>query len=177
MGKVVLYIAQSLDGYIARENGDIDWLWDDRDYGYDDFINTIDTVILGRKTYEQLFELTDEFPYHSKDVYVVSETMEGHDDYATFVQPEQITPLINVLRTDQNKNIWIVGGSMLIEDFIRMGLIDEYHIAIQPVLIGSGIRLFKSNEHQEELDFIDYHRFDDGMLMLTYRRKEKERKN
>ncbi|KHE72340.1 dihydrofolate reductase family protein [Halobacillus sp. BBL2006] len=174
MGKVILYIAQSLDGYIARENGDIDWLWDDQDYGYEDFINTIDTVILGRKTYEQLFELAEEFPYQSKDVYVVSQSKEGQDSYATFVQPEQISPLLNVLKNDQNKNVWLVGGSQLIDHFISMGHIDEYQLAIQPTMIGRGIPLFKPNDHEEQLDLLKSNRFENGMLLLTYRRKDME---
>ncbi|ASF38653.1 dihydrofolate reductase [Halobacillus halophilus] len=173
MGKVVLYIAQSLDGYISREDGSIDWLWDGQesgtDYGFETFFNQMDTVILGRKTYEQILELTSEFPYQYKDVYVVSRTKEGHDSYATFIQPEQILPLLNVLKAD--KNIWLVGGAQLIDHFVSMGLIDEYHLAIQPTLIGSGISLFKPHQKEQQLDLLKTEKFDDGMIVLTYQLK------
>lgn len=175
MGKIILYIAQSLDGYISRENGEIDWLWDDRDYGFEGFLQTIDTVVLGRKTYEQIFELAEEFPYKTKDVYVVSQVEEGYDQYATFIQPEQITPLMEMLKTEQDKNIWIVGGAKLIDHFISMGLIDEYHIAIQPTLIGKGIPLFQPNDAEQQLSLIDMKKHDDGMLLLTYHQKEEEK--
>ncbi|MFG6116316.1 dihydrofolate reductase family protein [Halobacillus sp. MO56] len=171
MGKVVLYIAQSVDGYIARENGAIDWLWDDQDYDYEKFITTIDTVILGRKTYEQIFQLTDQFPYRSKDVYVVSNMQEGSDEYATFIQPEQIRPLINLLKNDQHKNIWVVGGAQVIHHFINKNLIDEYQIAIQPTMIGSGIPLFEKNDVEQQLELYEAKPFSTGMLMLTYRKK------
>ncbi|MFD1017697.1 dihydrofolate reductase family protein [Thalassobacillus hwangdonensis] len=172
MGKVVLFIAMSLDGYIARENGEIDWLWDDNDYGYEKFYNTIDTVVLGRKTYEQIFKLTENFPYRQKDVYVVSNIQEGSDDYATFIQPEQIRPLMNLLKKDQNKNIWIVGGAQLIHHFIKRDLIDEFQIAIQPTLIGKGIPLFHENDVEAQLELHEAKPYADGMLVLTYRKRQ-----
>ncbi|MBH0228661.1 dihydrofolate reductase family protein [Halobacillus yeomjeoni] len=172
MGKVVLYIAQSLDGYISRENGDIDWLRDDQDYGFDTFFESVNTVIMGRKTYEHIFELAEEFPYKNKDVYVVSRMKEGYDEYATYIQPEQISPLIEVLKNDQDKTIWLVGGAQLIYLFISLDLIDEFQIAIQPTLIGNGIPLFEKNEMEQQLDLTDVKKFDDGMLILTYRRHQ-----
>ncbi|WP_181349284.1 dihydrofolate reductase family protein [Thalassobacillus sp. CUG 92003] len=168
MGKVVLFIAMSLDGYISRENGDIDWLWQEKDYGYSPFIETIDTVFLGRHTYEQIFQMTDEFPYKQKDVYVVSNVQEGSDQYATYLQPEQIIPLIQMLRNDQNKNVWLVGGSQLIHHFMHNNLIDEYQIAIQPTLIGSGVKLFRDHDHEQQLELREAKPYPDGMLVLTY---------
>ncbi|RDY70227.1 dihydrofolate reductase [Halobacillus trueperi] len=174
MGKVILFIAQSADGYIAREDGSIDWLRDDpeEDYGYEEFFHTIDTVFLGRKTYDHIFELAEEFPYKMKDVYVVSNSREGHDEYATYLQPEQTLPLVNMLKNEQNKTIWVVGGANLIHYFISAGLIDEYQIFIQPTLIGKGIPLFQKNDHEEELQLTETNAYPDGMLAITYQRKE-----
>ncbi|MYL72086.1 dihydrofolate reductase [Halobacillus litoralis] len=176
MGKVTLYIAQSADGYIAREDGSIDWLRDsaDEDYGYEKFINTVDTVFLGRKTYDHIFELTEEFPYRMKDIYVVSNTREGHDDYATYLQPEQILPLVNMLKNEQNKTIWVVGGANLIHYFISAELIDEFQIFIQPTLIGKGIPLFKKNDLEKELQLTETKAYQDGMLAITYQKKEQK---
>ncbi|MGP4061902.1 dihydrofolate reductase family protein [Halobacillus sp. H74] len=105
MSKVVLYIERAPDGYIERENGEFDWLWSDSEegYGFQSFFSSIDTVFLGRKTYEQIFELADEFPFKTKDVYVVSNEREVVDDFATYIQPEQISPLTNLLKKNQNK--------------------------------------------------------------------------
>ncbi|WP_226576617.1 dihydrofolate reductase family protein [Halobacillus litoralis] len=174
MGKVILYIAQSLDGYIARENGEIDWLWDDtdEDYGYERLYESVGTVFLGRKTYERILESADEFPYKKKDIYIVSNAKEGNDQHGTYIQPEQVKPLVNILKGEQNQNIWVVGGAQLIHEFIELKLIDEYQLVIQPTLIGKGIPLFQHSSQEEDLSLTHVQPYPDGMLLLTYTRRE-----
>ncbi|MBM7551149.1 dihydrofolate reductase family protein [Thalassobacillus pellis] len=171
MGKVILFIAMSLDGYISQENEEIDWLWKEENYDYEKFYASIDTVILGRKTYDQVLERYDEFPYRMKDVYVVSNLQEGNEEYARFIQPEQIRPLVNLLKEDQDKNIWIVGGAKLIQHFIQKQLIDEFQITIQPTLLGSGIPLFPPGGIEQQLELYEVKPHPTGMLMLTYHKK------
>ncbi|SEM89500.1 dihydrofolate reductase family protein [Lihuaxuella thermophila] len=169
--KVVVYIAMSLDGYIARENGEIDWLLenspsDPGEYGYDDFYKTIDTVIMGKATYDQLPELSDTFPYSDKKCYVFSRTATGRNEHAEFVN-EEVGVFLSKLKQQPGGNIWLVGGGELIKDFIEAGAIDEWMIGVIPVLIGKGIPLFKPNGREDRLKLKNHFRFAD-CVMLHY---------
>lgn len=167
--KVVVYIAMSLDGYIARENGEIDWLLenspsDPAEYDYPEFYKTIDTVIMGKATYDQLPELTETFPYKGKKCYVFSRTASGRDEYVEYVSGD-IGAFVEALKGSPGKNIWLVGGSELIEGFMEAGVVDEFMISVIPVLIGRGIPLFRKNSRQERLKLKNHFRFDDCMML------------
>ena len=169
--KVVVYIAMSLDGYIARENGSIDWLLenspaDPEEYGYSNFLQTIDTVIMGKATYDQLWELSDSFPYEGKKCYVFSRTTSGRDEYVEFVN-EEIGPFVEKLKSQPGANIWLVGGSELIKGFMEADAVDEFMIAVIPVLIGKGIPLFQKNNRETRLKLKNDFRFGD-CIMLNY---------
>ncbi len=112
MRKIVLFIASSLDGYIARSNGDIDWLFTDQNYGYTKFLDSIDTVLMGRKTYEQVLTF-GEYPYQEKKSYVFTKNL----DFQATSDVEVVTNLesfVNDLRLLDGKNIWLVGGALQI---------------------------------------------------------------
>lgn len=161
----------SLDGYIARENGDIDWLLekspsDPEDYGYPEFFRTIDTVIMGKATYDQLPELTETFPYKDKKCYVFSRTASGRNENVEYVSGD-IGAFVEELKRRPGKDIWLVGGSELIEGFMEAGAVDEFMIGVIPVLIGRGIPLFRKNSRQERLKMKNHFRFDD-CVMLHY---------
>lgn len=171
--KVVLYIAQSLDGYIARENDDISWLSivdrDNEDYGYNDFIETIDTVFMGRKTYEKVLTLGVEFPHKDKVCYVLSKNRFGVDENVQFFNGS-IVDLITKIKTQQGKDIFLDGGSELVRLFRDNDLIDEYVISIIPVLLGKGKRLFRSTESENNLRLVKSETFDSGLVQLKYER-------
>lgn len=169
--KVVVFIAMSLDGYIARENGAIDWLFenapiDPEEYGFSDFYKTIDAVILGKATYDQLPELHDSFPFPDKKCYVFSRTASGRDEHVEFVNGE-IGLFVKKLK-QQGANIWLVGGSELIEGFMEANAVDEFMISVIPVLIGKGIPLFKKNDRETRLKLKNHFRFGD-CVMLHYK--------
>jgi dihydrofolate reductase len=170
MRPVILFIATSLDGYIARTDGGIDWLFTDQDYGYREFFSCVDTVVMGRKTYD-LSRSFEEYPYAGRAGYVFSRSRSGQrDEHVQFIAAEP-AQFVADLRSRPGKHIWLVGGSELVGDFIRQDLIDEYVISIHPLILGSGIPLFRVPLPAQKLIFRDCTTFDSGLLQVTYSRR------
>ena len=149
MKKIVLYVAASLDGFIAREDGSVDWLEkyekSGEDYGYKEFLDSVDTVILGNTTFEQF-----KAPYPDKKCFVFSKKNTGKKDNITYVN-SSVVDFINGL--NDNQNIWLVGGSQIIQEFLKNNLVDEIIVTVIPILLGDGISLFARGmvEHQMQL--------------------------
>jgi dihydrofolate reductase len=137
------FIATSLDGYIARPDGSIDWLTErgERagDTGYDEFMSSIDTVVLGRKTYELVLTF-DFWPYDGKQVEVLSTTLAPDADERVIVH-RTLDALVETLNDRGAHRVYTDGGTT-IQTFLRAGLLNELTITVAPVLLGSGIRLF-----------------------------------
>jgi dihydrofolate reductase len=152
--KLVLFIATSLDGYIATKDDSLEWLFKvegEGDNGYSEFYETVDTVIMGRKTYDWIKNnLTGEFPYLNKECYVFSGSNNKDTDEVKFVN-ENIVDFTNRIKNEEGKSIWIVGGGDLLHSFIENKLIDEFIITVAPTIIGNGIPLFKEGAYQLEL--------------------------
>lgn len=148
----ILYIAESLDGYIATKDDSLEWLFKiegEGDNGYSEFIKDIDCIVMGRKTYEWIIKETkNEFPYKGKKCFVLSKSCEALE-FADVVRTN-VTEFIEMTKR-KYKRIWIVGGGEVVREYIKNNMIDEYRITIAPVLIGNGIRLFKENENKIEL--------------------------
>ncbi len=170
--RVSLYIAVSLDGYIADELGSVEWLekiQGEGDSGYEAFFDSVDTVVMGRTTYQQVFSLTDTFPYSKKDVYVFSRSKnEPADEYAAFVSGN----VRDWLATIDGANIWLVGGAGLVRQFLKEEAIDKFVLTIAPVILGSGIPLFEA-DHPHSLKLEEVTRFGE-FAQLTYGKLEEE---
>lgn len=174
MRKIVLYIAMSLDGYIADKSGGVDWLGGDgsdpENYGsYPEFIETADTVILGRNTYHQIkTQLSpDIWPYEGKQSYVLTHHNQEDRDKIHFVNTP-VAELLTKLKQQDGKNIWLCGGADIIDQALKANLVDELTISILPTLLGDGIRLFRANETSIPLTLIS-HRSYNGIVDLVYR--------
>ncbi|GKS14198.1 diacylglycerol kinase [Paenibacillus chitinolyticus] len=142
-----------MDGYIARENGAIDWLYEvegEGDNGYSDFYETIDTVLMGNKTYEHTFELADQFPYPDKKCYVFTRSEREPSPYVTFISGD-IPEFIENLKDREGSKIWIVGGAEILDVLLKGDLVDEYIITIVPTILGKGIPLFKNDNPEKKL--------------------------
>lgn len=152
--KLCLYIATSLDGYIATEDDSLDWLFkieSEGDGGYSDFYKTVDTILIGRRTYDWIMTHTEgKFPYENKECYIFSNTITGKNDFVEFVN-EDVTSFMNKLKSKKGKNIWLVGGGELIHHFLIEKLVDEFIISVAPTIIGKGIPLFKEADYKLEL--------------------------
>ncbi|WP_455210794.1 dihydrofolate reductase family protein [Kaarinaea lacus] len=172
MAIVVLYIATSLDGYIARSNGDIDWLSTvdgfDEDYGYAEFYNSVDALLMGRKTYIQVRGFGD-WPYHGKTSYVLS----GRELHSDLPDVRVISPDIDAMveKISGYKKVWLVGGGKLVRSLHQAGLIDEYIISILPIVLGDGISLFAQPLTQQPLKLVSCRSYQSGLVQLHYQKK------
>ncbi|AZB28570.1 dihydrofolate reductase family protein [Chryseobacterium balustinum] len=176
MRKVSLFIATSLDGYIAKPNDDLSFLKivekEGEDYGYTEFTETIDTLIIGRKTYDYVLKELGPSRYDNgkRDVYVITRTEKPNVGRTTFYTGN-LTDLIKQLQSKNGKNIYCDGGSEIINELLKNDLVDEFIISVVPVLLGNGTRLFKHGRPEQELQFVSAKTYDTGLIQLYYKRK------
>jgi len=170
--KLILYIAISLDGYIAQPNDDLSFLnrvqKEEEDYGYHDFLAIVDTVILGRRTYEWVMKQVPEFPHADKETYVITHTEKPRHGKITFFNGN-VRELILKLKQQMGKNIFCDGGAEIVNLLLREKLIDEMIISIIPVLVGDGIRLFQNGLRKQDLELVSTQKFDTGLVQLHYK--------
>lgn len=170
MPQIRLYIAQSLDGYIARPDGAIDWLrpFDDVEYGYERFIADIGTVVMGRKSYEVARSLGD-WPYPNARSLVITSSPLDEDAPPTVTRVNADVPrLATALRAAGGKDAWIMGGAMAINAFLTADAIDRIDLFIVPVLLGEGVPLFEANRPQTALKLAGTQTYDKGLARLSY---------
>lgn len=174
--KVILYISQSLDGFIADSKGNVDWILGnnenyDSDYGYETFIKDIDTVILGANTYKQIKnELSpDKWVYENLKSYVLTNEIIEDTTNIKYVNMN-IKELINRLQKEHGKNIWICGGANLVNQCVKEDLIDEYQITTVPIILGNGIRLFEANNKNIKLE-LKYTKEENGLILGIYAKR------
>lgn len=175
--KVIVYIATSLDGYIARKDGEIDWLLGDGsesevDNGYKQFFSEVDTVIMGNTTYKQILSWGD-YPYKGTKGYVYTTKTGKNTKDVTFTSEHPID-LVKRLKAEPGKAIWMVGGAKVLDGFMKEDLIDEYIISVAPVLIGEGIGLFKETNPEIKLTLKSVKTFDGFVQSHYIRRVQKD---
>ncbi len=172
MRKIKLYIASSLDSFIADENGNIDWLFSDADYGYTEFYNSIDTVLVGRKSYEQSLTF-EEYPYKGKKVYVFTHNTKEQKkrttsdvEYVDKDIPEFVRRLIQ--QPFSNGDIWLLEGGKILSLFLNADLVDEIILSVHPIILGKGIPLFNNIEKSVKLRLLESIPFESGLVQLRY---------
>ena len=177
MRKVVLGLGISLDGYIARADGAVDFLFMPKDYSMGPFFATIDTAIMGRKTYDDALKMGGgDFSGSKMKNYVFSHSQSpGERGGVTFVN-ESPKPFIEKLRKQPGKNIWLMGGGELARDFLKDDVVDELYIGIVPILIGEGRPLFPGGSPQREFTLLKNKTFPKGLIALKYARTRKKPK-
>lgn len=169
---VILYIAMSMDGFIARPDGSVDWLDNvegEGDNGYGNFYNKVGTVLMGRNTYEEVLKLTDEFPYAGKSCYVLTRSPFEENKHVHFTDENPVS-LIPRLKESSEGYVWLVGGGQLIKQFLEQKLIEEVELYIIPKLIGKGIRLFPDGTPAADFELIETGR-SGQIATLKYRLK------
>jgi dihydrofolate reductase len=170
--KLILYIAMSLDGFIAKTDGDISFLSavekEGEDYGYSKFIESVDTIILGRKTYDKILSMGFDLPYYgNRSVYVL--TRSSQPDSGTIQYYSGNLPdLISHLKSVEGKNIYCDGGAETVHQLIQNDLIDEVIVSIIPVLLGDGICLFKGGSQEKKLQLMSEKSFEKGLVQIHY---------
>jgi dihydrofolate reductase len=170
--KASVFIAISLDGYIARENGGLDWLpegGNGEDYGYNEFINTVDVIVMGRNTYEKVLSF-GAWPYGDKPVLVLTRSqLTIPEKMSQFIEVMSGSPqeLVQHLAARGAEHLYI-DGSKTIQGFLRAGLIQSMIITSIPVLIGKGIPLFGPLESDIMLRHIETRHFPSGLVQSKY---------
>jgi len=172
MRKVVLGLGISLDGYIARPDGTLDFLFMPKDYSMAPFFATIDTALMGRKTLDAALKMGGgSFGGSSMTTYVFSRSLAaGRRDGLIFTR-QSPRAVVRQLRKRKGKNIWLMGGGELARDFLKADLVDELYIGMVPVLIGAGIPLFPSGFPQREFSLVENKTYSKGLIALKYKRK------
>ncbi len=157
MRKIVLFIAMSLDGYIADSGGRVGWLKGQGNDSenldvYSEFVKDIDTILMGWNTYHQVTtELSPaEWIYSDFTTYVVTHNEISSTEQIRFINENPVC-LLEKLRSEERKNIWICGGADLVRQIMYKDMIDQYYISVIPTLLGSGIRLFGNMEKEIKL--------------------------
>ncbi|GEP91784.1 Dihydrofolate reductase [Chitinophaga terrae (ex Kim and Jung 2007)] len=177
MRKLSLFIATSLDGYIAKPNDDLRFLKlvekEGEDYGYARFSSTIDTIIVGRKTYDYVLKEIGPSHYDNgqRDVYVITRSQRPGVGRTTFYTGS-LTELVKQLKSGEGKGIYCDGGAEIINELLNQEQVDEFTISIIPVLLGNGTRLFKDGRPEQLLDLIDVKTFDTGLTQLYFSKKQ-----
>jgi dihydrofolate reductase len=170
--KVILYIATSLDGYISKPDDDLSFLSivhkNGEDYGYAEFIKSVDTVIIGRKTYDWVMTQVAHFPHADKDTFIITRTPRPGFNKTSFYTGD-IKELVQRLKSEQGKNIFIDGGAEIVNELLKQKLIDEFIISVIPILVGNGTRLFQDGRPEQKLELVDVRKFDTGLTQLHYK--------
>lgn len=172
MRKIIYAVGTSLDGYIARQDGSLDFLHlTPSDYSMGPFFKTIDVGLMGRKTYEAGLRMAGgKFESHGLRCFIFSRTLpEGESGLAVFVR-EDPKKFVQELRKQRGKNIWLAGGGELAREFLKEDLVDELYLGIRPVLIGDGIPLYAKGFPQREFSLTESKSYSGGVIALKYER-------
>ena len=169
--KIIVYIATSADGYIARPDGSVDWL--DRPmpkggYGMTAFARSIDTILWGRKTYDFAVKMGGVGVYGKVKHYAFSRQPPSNPLPGVAFVSEPIPEFVAKLQAVRGKNIWMMGGAEIIASFLDAGAIDEFSIHVIPVMIGEGIPLVAPRHRNIPLQLISARTFPDGVVHLNY---------
>ena len=170
MKKIIAYLATSADGFIARADGDVSWLdraGSDDDYGMPAFLRSVDTVIMGRETYDIGQKLGGALIEGKRNI-VLSRSVPSYGIPGATVETAPPLELATRLRGEKGRNVWLMGGADVFGSFLSAGAVDEIIIHIVPVLIGTGISLLDPTPRQVELKLRSTRKFADGVVRIHY---------
>jgi dihydrofolate reductase len=176
--RIILDLAVTLDGFIEGKNGEVDWCIMDPDMKFTDFLNQVDTILYGRKSYDSWGQYIpkNEDPdtekeiwklVHSKKKYVFSRTQNAIDHQAIVIN-DDILGEVYKLKQEPGKDIWLYGGASLIKTFINLGLVDEFRLSIHPVALGEGKPLFIDLKQRINLKMVNTRTFSSGVVQIIY---------
>ncbi len=166
MRKIILNVAVSLDGFIEGPNGEYDWCFTDGDYGMSEFLANIDTIFFGRKSYE-LYAASFSHMWNDKKHYIFSNTLQSLSTDAILLSGDIKTKVME-LKKEEGKDIWLFGGASLTTSLIKAGFIDEFLLAIHPVILGEGKALFNGIENRTWLKLTESKTYQSGVVQTRY---------
>jgi dihydrofolate reductase len=164
---VKYFVAMSLDGYLAGPGGEVNWLFIDQDYGMSKFFASIDTLLIGRKTYEfMLSQGSRSFPGGVN--YVFSKSLKQSDCPEVTIVSRDAEKVVAALREQSGKDIWLMGGGELFASLLAAGLVDEIGVAVHPILLGRGIPFLPPTDQATTLKLLRTTRYSTGLVSLHY---------
>lgn len=172
MGRTVLYVAASLDGFIARPNGDVSWLdayqAEGEDYGYRDFIAGVDAIAMGSRSFEQIVSF-GAWPYGEIPCYVFTRRdLPVPEGVPAFFWRGSVEAFQGEIGRRHTRIVWLLGGAALLRSFLRAGAVDELRIAVIPILLGAGIALFGTLDTEIPLTLLATRQYPTGIVELRY---------
>lgn len=173
MRKLILGLAITLDGFIEGPNGEYDWCFTDKDYGLNEFFARIDSIFIGRKSYEVAQqhaainngEIIPGMPKMKE--YVFSKTLNSVSEGAVLVSEDSLMEAKRIKQLP-GKDIWLFGGASLTDAFMKEGLVDELWLSVHPILLGNGKRLFSEDNTRTTLELLESKTYDTGLVSLRY---------
>ncbi len=173
--KIILYTALSLDGFIAGEQDEMDWLFSDQDYGYGEFYSSIDTVLCGNTTFTVASSF-GEYPFPGKTAYIFTRKsgQSGEAEGLYFINEDPVLFVQRILQ-EKGKNIWLVGGGQINGLLLNAGLIDEMVLSYHPVFLGKGKALFQGQNIPAEFSTESVRQFASGLVQMHLTRKKETR--
>jgi dihydrofolate reductase len=182
--RVRYFVANSLDNFIARKDGAVDWLFTKGDYGMREFFASVDTMLMGRKTYEIALILSNGQKQKKRKGkrtfcssmrnYIFSRTIKEAPDEDVAIISDDAAGFVRNLKAEAGKDIWLMGGGELARSLFAENLVDEISLNIHPVLLGSGIPLFPDIGAQIDLELTDCKAHPNGCVQVAYRVKGDE---
>lgn len=173
MGEVILYIASSLDGFIARRDGDISWLdkYQDgkEDYGYTEFYKGVGASIMGAYTYEKALTLKDGIDIKMPTWVITHRRLSSPPGARITFYSGNLPELVSSVRSKTRKNIWLVGGGKLAQSFLREGLLDRIILSTIPVILGKGIPLFGDTGQEINLTLTAANSYKSGIVQADFK--------
>ena len=169
MRKIILGLAVSLDSFIEGPNGEYDWCFTDQDYGMADFFKRIDTIFVGRKTYDMSLGQEggiEGFPKMKE--YIFSNTLDAVPTGKTLIRGN-IEVQVQQIKQEEGKDIWLFGGAELTTVLMNLGLVDELWLSVHPIILGSGKPLFINIKDRTLLTHLETKTYSTGLVSLKYK--------
>ena len=168
MRKIILNLAVSLDGFIAGPHGEYDWCFADADYGMTNFLNSVDAVVMGGKSYRLLLQYGAPYPEFTN--YVFTRTEKTTSYHNVVFTDGDIPEFVAELKAQRGKNIWLFGGAEIIHPLLENDLVDELLLAVHPLLLGDGLPLFRKLAERKVFKLADTITYPSGLVQLYYKK-------
>ena len=166
MRSIILNVAVSLDGLIEGPKGEYDWCLTDQDYGMKAFLDRIDAVFYGRKSYEMMMKVDGTNPFANKKSFVFSNTMAPGSDYELVAG--DIKSKVTAIKQSKGRDIWLFGGASLTASLMKEQLVDELMLAVHPIVLGRGKGLFEMMDNRQALKLLETKSYSSGLVGIHY---------
>jgi dihydrofolate reductase len=169
MRRIRYSVAMSLDGYISAPNGSLDWIIMDPEIDFNTFLDKIDTIFIGRHTYEFAVKQRGTAAMPGMKVYLFSKTLKASDHPDVTVISDNIQEAVIKIRSQSRKNIWLMGGGILFQSLLNLNLVDSIEVTVIPVLLGGGVPFLPSSSTSKKLNLVNSKIYKSGIVTLQYK--------